>query len=473
MKITIDAEKNVTIDIPENATDEQVAEALAQTKFIEDIFRRVGKESFFEAFPTASDIDLTTANKIVDAYFDDPESGVHQLYIDKNWDENPSTYFYHAGVKSDLESELSDILDTIYDETDIEQDDVFEALLEADEGRLRDVIYEAMREADNSTPEKSFPSHLKADITFIPDNHKLAIDDMYPSYNGYCFSAQDARPSSNLMRILRFFNVSPSEFVEECKNRGWDPTNPEIPEDAPDYRRKDIELDALTWKSILELGEGTTDFIRQLPLPSKYDIAEWNSTVKEVVGGKDIDRPMVVDMETLFTILDNASYGGVPCFVARVPIKDILGGQLNGPFKVTGGQIGVHDFINGSGYVDTLAGELIIDPSKGKLTTRSIDDVYGMVGSAYKADIEKVEVSGWVHTKENQWIKDTGERVAEISRAVANDGVEEFWVLTKNEDGDLSGPRETSEVWLTLEDAKRDADTCLTEEWNIYAAPTP
>ena len=472
MKIIIDAEKNVTIDLPENATDEQVAEALAQTKFIEDIFKKVGKDSYFEAFPTAGDIDLSTANKIVDAYFNDPESGVHQLYIDEDWDENPSTYFHHSGVKSDLKSELSNILDTIYDETDLDQDDIFEALLEADEGRLRDVIYEAMREADKSTPEKSFPSHLKADITFIPDNHVLGIDDMYPSYSGVCFSAEDARPSSNLMRILRFFNVSPAEFVEECKNRGWDPTNPEIPEDISEYRRKDIELDALTWKSILELGEGTTNFIRQLPLPSKYDIAEWNSTVKEVFGGKDIDRPAAVDMDTLFTILDNASYGGVPCFAARVPIKDILGGQLNGPIKVTGGQIGVHDFINGSGYMDTLSSELIIDPSKGKMTTRSIDNVYSMVGSAYKADIEKVELSGWVHTKENQWVKTEDNRVAEISRTIANDGVEEFWVLTTNEDGDLAGPRETSEVFLSLTDAKEDGDASLKAEWEQSVAPS-
>lgn len=473
MKIIIDEENDVEIDIPEGVNIEKIAVILAETKTIQDIFEKVGKESHFEAFPYDDRINQETANRIATAYFDDPESGVHQLFLNENWDVNPHSYFRYNNMKSDIAAELDDILNIIKEALDDDYigDAIVEALVDQDE--LMDLLYDAMSEADTSKVEDCFPRHAVADITFIPDNHVLGIDDMYPSYRGYCFSAEDARPSSNLMRILRFFNVSPAEFVEECKNRGWDPTNPEIPEDISDYRRKDIELDALTWKSILELGEGTTNFIRQLPLPSKYDIAEWNSTVEEVIGGKDIDRPTVVDMDTLFTILDNASYGGVACFVARVPIKDILGGQLNGPIKVTGGQIGVHDFINGSGYVDTLRGELIIDPSKGKITTRSIDDVYGMVGSAYRTEITPVKLDGWVHVKEDKWIKSENDKISEISHTIADDGVEEFWVLTKNGEGDLAGPRETSEVFLTLEYAKEDGDKCLTEEWDVSPSPAP
>jgi hypothetical protein len=42
-----------------------------------------------------------------------------------------------------------------------------------------------------------------------------------------------------------------------------------------------------------------------------------------------------------------------------------------------------------------------------------------------------------------------------------------------NEDGDLIGPRETSEVFLTLDEAKTDADSCFEQEWGINSSPAP
>lgn len=470
MKIIIDKERDISIEVEvqESPLVTDIANELAKTDLIKEIFKDVGKNSGFEAFPYENDISLETANDIAQAYFDGGIDRVHELYTDENWINHAS----YSNIEYDLRSKLSGIIDTISDQLDIRylDDLIFDALLEHDD--LREIMYDAMYEADTSTPEDSLPSHIKAEITFIPDNHLLAIDDMYPSHTGHSFSAEDARPSSSLMRILRFFNVSPAEFVDECKKRGWDPTIPDVDENMPDYRRKNIELDALTWKSILEISEGTTNHIRELPLSDKYQINEWNSIVSLVKDGKDLDKPAVVDMDTLFTILDNATYGGVPCFSARVPVKDILNGALDKPFKVTGGQIGVHDFINGSGYVDTLQGELTIDPSKGKISTSSIDDVYGMVGSAYNVDITDAEVTGWVRAKENQWLKIDGDRTVKIERSTSPDGNDKFWVTTMNEFDEAAGPRATAEVLPSLEEAKADGDACLQEEWELTTAPS-
>lgn len=465
MKIFIDDE--VFIEVDENDTEETVVSKLSALPLISEIAKKVGKDSYFAAFPS----DLLSgdgSNEIAEAYLEGGRDAVIQHFIDEDWDAKPSDYYFEIS-KGEFKQKIDRILGDVLEEFDnLNGEEIKDELSDY----FEDTIIDAMIESDDSKVEDCIPSHAKVDIVFIPDNHIYAWDDMYTHHWDVCFSAETALADSNMIRVLKFFNISPEEFIEEAKERGFDPSKPEISENISDYRRGQIEENALKWRAILEargIGKG---HIRQLKLPSKYEMAEWNRTVDLARTCRDYDRPSSVSMDTLFTILDNASYGGVSAFVCRVPLTEVMNGVLDKPFTAMKGLIGIHDFMNGSGYIDQPEAPILIDPKKGKFSIRSVDDVYGIVPYYYNTEIQHVEVGPWIQNKPGKWLNiDDDGRFAEISRTLAEDGIEEFWVSTCDKDGDLAGPRETSEVFLDLGSAKADAEKALSEEWTADPSP--
>lgn len=464
MQFYIDDENFIEVEASDN--EETIAQKLIDHPAMEEIAKRVGKDSYFEAFPS----DLLSgdgANEIAEAYLDGGYDAVVTHFITQNWDRNPSEYYYEM-TKGDFKKELDRVISELFDENfDLDDDEIRDTVSDY----FQSTIEEAMCDADDSKVENAIPSHARADIIFVPDLNKLGLDDVHTYHWDVCSSAETIIPDRNAIRALKFFNVSPEEFIEECKKRGFDPCNPDIADNTPDYRRKDIELHALTWRSILEVRGIGSGHVRQLPLRSTYEMAMWNETVELARSCKDYDRPASLSMDTLFTVLNEAIYGGVPSYICRIPVSDIVEGVLDKPFLATGGFIGIHSYGNGSGFIEKPDAPVLIDPTKGAFRVRSVDNTYGIVPSYYNPVIEHVEVSPWLRVKENMWRKteDDG-RHAEISLVNTKDG-DEFWVLTQNEEGDLDGPRATSEVFGDLESAKQDAEAALAEAWEA-ASPS-
>lgn len=473
MRIAIPGHADAYIDIEEGALPEDVAEAFAATEAGKALADKVGKASYFEAWPLEQDMDDGIAVEIAKTYAEGGIDAVMELAISQDWDSSVEDC-YESSTKDDLERALRDFVETATDEADwIDGDELTEACCEA----LKDRLFDAMREGDTSTFEGSIPSHVRVETGFIPDYNALGVDDMHMSHWDVCFSAETAIPDSNLMRFLKFMNVAPSEFIETCRTRGFDPSKPSRGEGMSDYRWKQAEESAQWWRAILDAEAGRDEEISKLLIQDEHAMAEWNSTVELVRTGKDYDRPTLVPMDDIFTMMTEASYGGVPVWAAKLPLRELLAGKFDKPFTATGGVVGIHDFINGSGYLDVLRGEIRIDPATGgyRHSTAgrwSIDDVYGFVGSVWRAETGAWEKSEWVRNRPNGWTRSAGDgKYATVSLSKGDDGVDEYWVHTFDKDGAEAGPRTTAEVFADLDSAKADADEALAVEWE--AAPKP
>jgi hypothetical protein len=102
------------------------------------------------------------------------------------------------------------------------------------------------------------------------------------------------------------------------------------------------------------------------------------------------NKPAAISMQTMWDILENATYGGVPTITISVPKDRPI--DFRKPFTVTGGFIGLHDFVNGSGYIDSIRSPIEIPAGTGdwiatEATGYGLDSVYGLVGSYYDARI--------------------------------------------------------------------------------------
>jgi len=373
---------------------------------------------------------------------------------------------------SELHKAIDQALDEVYDE-------VYSAVakegipLDRDLGdllkeELSDDIQEWLSEFDDTAPFDIIPNHARVEVAFVVDYGSLGIDDLQTQHIGHGSSIDTVMPNANFLRFLKLINMAPSEYIAACVKEGRDPSVPVIGEELDDYQARRIERLALEWQAVLDVERGTSEAISKLPLSSEYAITEWNSRVDLINTIKDYDRPCAISDKDVVNIVENASYGGVATFVARVPLKDLISGVLTKPFMAEGGFVGLHDFINGSGYIETPRAAVLIDPAVGQFFIQStrkdaVDDVYGIVSSCYNIKMTPYEAPEWKHVGENKWKNYKAEGFIEIVRTVADDNVEEFWVQSFDSEGNPAGSRETPEVFLDLDAAKIEAESILIE----------
>ncbi|WP_415912999.1 hypothetical protein [Neptuniibacter sp. QD37_11] len=105
-------------------------------------------------------------------------------------------------------------------------------------------------------------------------------------------------------------------------------------------------------------------------------------------------QPQVLSMDSIFETIDNMNGYASPCLIAD--IDPMRFGDLfeESSLVITGGQIGLHDFLNGSGHVLSPENPIVIKSSlddwqfDGQVGPYEVDEVYGMVNSAYEAEIK-------------------------------------------------------------------------------------
>lgn len=469
------------INIKENMIEKDIADVISETLDTAPLVKELARKTDFSAWEHQQDMDDKFAEELAEKYLENGEGAVHDYLFEQECDETAEEYL-ESNPSYGKEEIKKDILDFVKPITgafaNLDEDILVEDLYDD----LEEKIFEAMYDRDDSDYKDIIPSHQTVDLTFIPDNNIYAFDDMYANHYDVVFSAETVIPDSKFIRILKFFNIAPSEFINEMKVRGIDLVHPYIPEETTDYRRSQIEEAALLWRAVLDV-ENDNIFngnIGKLPLRNKYEIAEWNRTVALIRTVKDYDRPASLSMDELITTLDNASYGGVPMHYIRVPLKDVLSGKLDQPFITTnGGMTGVHDFINGSGYVNSPSGPILIDPSKGELRAKmpgyGIDSTYGIVGSYYKADIEPYTVSEYQRVKPNKWVhsieNDDGVRLVMVSCSAADGNDTAYMVRTFDEDHEPAGPLKDGDIYGSLEEAKSVGLEVIKTTWDTVAAP--
>jgi hypothetical protein len=429
MKVAILQEPLVEIEIGDDEELDAVLERVAALPEVIAIAEKVGKESYYEKFSRENTVyDNSQLQPIAKAFLSGNYEELNEL--EDEWG-NDVGVSYNETVADDLKGAFDDIADALVElgQFSGEEDTVKDTL----EENLRQECMDAMEEADKTTFADRFGSHDKIELSFALDMNVLGFDDLQVQHiREHQFDAWTADPNANLMRMFKMFNIDPVKFIEAMTEKyGQDPRVPFVEEKYKDqhYRVDEAEKVAAKWKRFDDIarfgasGVGSTDHL------DTYEQREIREIISVARTFNDIDRPAAFDMDTLFLIMSEASYGGTPCYTARYPIADIIKGKLDHPFLATGGFVGIHNFSNGSGYVEIAKAEVLVNPAVGGFTANSIDGTYSIVGSYYDNTTREALNANWVHVETDSWrTEETKDRTyAKIDRL---DGGNSYWVET-------------------------------------------
>ncbi|MFC4236348.1 hypothetical protein ACFOY8_14175 [Thalassospira xianhensis] len=382
----------IEVDVADGTELDELIRDVINTKVVSDEIHRIAAHSYPSKYALAGPSDgfgQKTLAKIAEAALDAaavlltsedddaplPEHAASD-YIATDREEFDLGYyedFFQNHVKSDRDTKslfsfFTDVVfeDAGYSNRDIDNLDVLDEI-------MQEKFAEALAEADDSSPLDLIRSRDEVEICYIPEGGKYAIDDIQTSYTSVCSSSVDVRPDENFARVLAFFGWTAEEFKAAVKEATGDDlaAQPLI----EDFEDGDQRFADYRFRQATELAE------------------MWKNLETNNV------RPVkLLNYDKLTEVLDNATYGGVPVFACRIKVEQLIKHDWSKDMRITGGgEVGLHDFCNGSGHIVDWAGtEFILPPVPGdwRVTegnSYGIDGVYGIVHSYHRVDIEAVE----------------------------------------------------------------------------------
>jgi hypothetical protein len=295
--------------------------------------------------------------------------------------------YIKTGNKDEAVEVLSDVFgdQNIYEALrSIESDSDYEDFLEQVQengvhlglkiSEINDVIEERieddLEDMDESGPEDLI-QHEKVLIGYVPGLEGGYVEDIMVQSAGISSDPISIIPDRKFENLLKFLNMSSKDYKDMVR------------------RRYDVDLESAS-----DLTEGND--VRSYM--AEEIAAQWRNLSVD----SDASRAWTLDETEILTVLENATYGGVPIIAIRVPLKELLKTDLDQPIEISGvsdrkefgGMIGVHDFVNGSGYVDNFKGKTFITEGKRgnwilpEKTGYGFDKAYGFVLSYLDANIK-------------------------------------------------------------------------------------
>ena len=471
MQFTI-GKATVNIDVPEGADDDRVASLFVADPEVASALRKHAKSFYYSAWDSDA-LEQKTIDKVIGVALEDGTEAAITYLIENDFDRSVSDHFHHSDGRESTKNLLADFIDKFAEIRGIDEDSAeHESFVETLMDRVVPEIEEGMHAADTSKPADVFSRHAEVKVVFIQGyGTRGYLDDIYSSHADNCCQSDTVKPDRDLMLQFKLLNISPVEFVEYYKaKRGQDLMNPEFGDDVSDYYRRQIIENAQAWAYACAVFRG--EDVSDLEIPDWLSYGRRAEETADVIRGcRDLDRPSAVSLETLETILDNSSYGGVATWYGRVSAKEIMEGQFESSFLATGGQIGIHDFINGSGYVSNVENDVLIDLRDGKLLQEDRfsygpESVYGFTRKATDTETNGVKLSDWKRYGEGQWrtfATRDDDLYAKIEKGTEIDGSEFFRISTLNSDNVPAGPIAEYITAGSLAEAQ--------EETTLYFAP--
>lgn len=456
----------VTLEINDTKDYVGIANALLADEAVAAEIKAHAASFYFRAWENDGDIDQKAIDKVVSLALESGVDAAVDYMVENNWDRNPTEYFRSCDGHASTEKLLSDFLAKFAAAAGFDAD-TKEAFREAIVEVVSEAVEEALPETDKSTPAEAFASGHTARVAFVQGyGNRGYIDDIASSHADNTCQTDTVHPDRNLMLQFKLLNISPVEFIEYyAAKHGQDLRFPDIGENVSDYHRRQFLENAAAWRYACDVFAGAD--VSDAALPDWLSYGNRAAEMAEVIRScKDVDRPPAVSLETLETILDNATYGGVATWYGRVNVREIMRGEFESSFIADGGQIGVHDFINGSGYLDSVENDVLIDMRDGKLVgdgrfKYNPEEVYGFTHRALNCNTRGAKVSDWVRYTEDTWrntATDDG-LYAEIALTggVADSDRKVFLVTTKDVQNSVSGPLDNYEICGSLDDAMTEA----------------
>lgn len=163
----------------------------------------------------------------------------------------------------------------------------------------------------------------------------LSVEDFYLEKTSPCFDLQFVRPNDALARTLSFLNVSKRQYLDLV------------------VARRGINL-----LSSKPQGEGTGAF--------RYR-GEYAAAWRALKVAHDAKQPALLTDDQLVEVMENASYGG-QLAIAGYVASDFCLPRAMRAVRLTGRfQLGIIDYIWGSGHTVTFDGSLTVDLGEGQI----------------------------------------------------------------------------------------------------------
>lgn len=341
---------------------EKFAEALNTVAEQESLYERYGDHSFPDRDdPRVAQIIVHAVEKVQGREIVETEAFRHAVYdeiagaLAETYDDSDGLIqeaFQVFGDPDAIASQLEKIaaeLGVELEPSDEGYDDLSDWVL----GQMESAI----DNADRSTPLDLINrmNPIRMFYRARPEGASPCLDDSVVTFDSHSSAADEVIPDENFMAFLQLINVAVHHYIAAVKTlRGVDLLDPN------------------------QCGRAR----------------QWAAAA---VGNEpaDLMRPPVVSPETAVVIVENSYTCCNPVLVLDMPVRVLMKMTPGSQLLVKGGQVGLHDFINGAGHI-TEPGKPIRVPANLKLwglEDGRINSVYDCLGRAYAAEVSLYEAS--------------------------------------------------------------------------------
>lgn len=219
-------------------------------------------------------------------------------------------------------------------------------------------------------------------ISYVPGLAGRSVEDCMTRHSDCVSSAETIYCTEPLQSFFSLVNVSKRDWL------AWYKAEKDVQLDEPYNDRSDEVRRAASWKE-------ASWPVRLPDEPCIPPPALWGA----------LETEPLLSLAEIYAVLDNATYESTPCLTIAVseealrrhdfsqpPIVTPVSWSDGGTIRSTAGFVGLHNFVNGSGHVETLSKPVAIpagieDWIASEGTGEGFDSVYGMVGSYYQAKL--------------------------------------------------------------------------------------
>jgi hypothetical protein len=259
------------------------------------------------------------------------------------------------------------------------EEDLSDRLKEA----LREKVVAAMETLDDSKEVDAIPDHVRVEVVHYFGMGELSPDDRYIEHVSNVFSPGTAIPDERLAAFFEGLNIDFAAFAAHVREQ------------------RDIDLRGGPSDAKLVDWLTSSDYVVDRDTARERALkraGQWQS----FAPSHDPERPALLSHKDAWTVLTEATGSGVPCFVTRVPLKQLLELDWETPLRFNpekgygergGGFVGIYDPVNGSGYLERPEAPVRIPEGTDgwRVSGRGgyeVDRTFGMVGACYYTKVE-------------------------------------------------------------------------------------
>ena len=458
----------------------------AFTSFVQGLnYNRYTEEKFMIGGGSMGDADV---GRIVDAYFngDDIENVISSIGVGKSI----PAFLGEIDGFDFVDKSIIDFYETFVATYGLIDSSARSELKAALMTAASDYIIDMMKSLDKSTYRDLFEIDETVELVFVPSSCRSKFSGFIDSRSVVNVSDVDSELTlvmdDEALNLLKLLNVSASDFVDFLKDKsGFDVLNSHNNIGLISQKCTRFRDNLEAWKFVCDVESKT-------PVSSDFNYPVWLkdekyrnhiSSIARVL--LDDSRPPAISMESLCTILENPSDGGVATYNFEGNVRALLSGEYGKPFIAQGGRVGLHNFGEDSGYLTAVDSEILVDVRSGEIFAESglanpPCDTYHTEPGVMTTTTKPYHLSGLVQRDNNNWRssdirEDGGYLEIELNPDIAFDGKDAYWVTAHFPDGSQNTSSEIFNPQYAMESVEDEVRRLMasTDKWGCKMENNP